>query len=382
MNIDELINAMESQAAQEAALKDYDEQRARAEALRGTNYAQLGSQMGNVGGSYVGLLADLVANSKGRQLDREVSAPRRAAREGLAAAKAKAQGLLERRKFETEERDYKYKADKFDYEQRTKAQERADKLAERKEFPAVRKSDGEPVYLVSDGRGGYYEGDKKVNIANYQQEFKPGTGTGTLSGSSLRTGLEKLGKRIEEAAPVIRQVKNIDAVLAPYATGGAKEGQDVPGMGFWEGGRDVFGAGIRFLGSREGREVFQNISAFVSDILKEKAGTAQTFQETRNILWGLGLDKSVEEEVFLKYWPKIRAAVQKDLENIKRSTHGDVMSEYYALGNNKPTIFETEFSTQTFPEFDSDATGLDIITGKDKQPSADPFAGFSATEVK
>lgn len=383
MNIEELMATMQQQAEQQAALENYNEQQAKANALRGTNYAQAGSKMGNVGGSYVGLLADLVAGSKGRQLEREIRDPRQSARSGLAAAKAKAQGMLAKRKYDTEERDYTHKLDKFAWDKDKAEQARTDKLAARNEFPAIRKADGEPVYIVTDGRGNYYEGNKLINIADYQQQFKPSAKSGGgLSGSGLRTGLEKLGKRVKTIAPVIRQAQNIDKVLADYSVGGAKEGQSVPGMGFWEGGRDTVGAALRFFGPQEGREVFQNISAFVSDVLKEKAGTAQTFTETRNILMGLGLDKGVEEEIFLKYWPKIRTGLQKDLENIKRSTHGDVMGEYYRLGNNQPTIFETEFSTQTFPTGDSSKTGVDIITGADAQAAEDPFAGFSAEEVK
>lgn len=385
--IEQLMAALEQGNQADASLQGLSEEQARANALRGSSHATANTVRGH--GSYLGALADVVNQSRGRQIDREIKPQLADARGASALAKTMGQRYETQNQYDMQERKQSNVDQARTDRQGNIADARTDRLAKRNTMDMEHIASGDRATIVADGRGGYFDGQgNAVNISDYVSYDKPSSRSGGgLSGSANKSGLEKLGKRLNTLSPFTNQVRNIDELLAPYAIGGDKEGGDIPGMGAVEGGRGAVGKTYRFFkGTQEGDRIFQGISAFVSDVLRAKGGTAQTLTETRNILMGLGLNETVDEDVVTQHWPKIREAAQRDLARIKQTTHPEVLNTYYsAFAEGEPTEFEEPFLDHTFVAQDADKSAAELMLqrnagGPTPPAAADPFAGFSIVE--
>jgi len=379
MTSEEFLRLAEQGALANANLTGLTEQQARANALR-DSMETINPTTGQ--GSYLGLIADFIGQKEGRRRQRMLTPRIDEARRNVGLAKAAKQRYDVEQAAEKQAYDRAFKEDERTYDREMAEQKRADMLA-RREMGEYVDPQGNRQIVRTDAFGRAYDdaGNPIENFSQWREYERPRATRGgsglSLSGSSLRTGLEKLGKRLEMARPLIDQVNNIDAKLAPYATGGTREGQDIPGIGPIEGSRGVVGDTYRFLfSSQEGKDIFSGISAFVTDVLRQKAGTAQTFNETQNVLKSIGVENLNNEQTLINNWPRIRAAAQQDLARIKSTTHKDVLREYYAsFPEGVPTEFETQFSTQTFPTGDT-RPNIQKVTGTRETPvQAGPSVG-------
>tara|TARA_R110000765_G_C18951734_1_gene608629 strand:- start:2294 stop:3409 length:1116 start_codon:yes stop_codon:yes gene_type:complete len=182
-------------------------------------------------------------------------------------------------------------------------------------------------------------------IAQQKALAEAKSGGGGLSLNALQTGLDKLEKKIKPVESMQLAVERLDAVLAPYAKGGAKEGETIGGIGGIGGMR---GEGItghigdvwRYLddattsGQGDSAEMSNAVAGVIAPIIRNQAGLAQTMSETKKVIDAYGLQNISNEEDMLKALPYIKEAIKRDLDRINSTTMPEVREVYgNAAGN-------------------------------------------------
>jgi hypothetical protein len=345
MNIDDIYAAYDAQNTASADLARLNEERAVADTLRGSNFAQENTVGG--AGSYLAAVADAVNRTRGKIKQRDINPQIADARNRQALGK-------------TMEQRYgaEMEAEKIRREKEQQDLARGDRLAARSTIDVVHKSTNAPAILTSDGRGNFYDGEGKlVNIDDYALRQK----ASGLSASGLNRGLREFGKELREAQPFVNTVKRINELVTPYGIGGEKEGQEVPGIGVIIGSRGPVGQFARFVkGTPIGDELFSLVTDLSSIKLRENAGTAQTLVETRTVLAGLGLDGVNDPAVFLKHWPEIVTAIQNDLRTLAASTDPEIVGIYEdnARVFNAPLEYRNNITPVRFNPPEEGSSGL------------------------
>jgi hypothetical protein len=182
-----------------------------------------------------------------------------------------------------------------------------------------------------------------------------------LTQNAVQSGLTAVNRKVSPIMKAVDMVHNIDKQLAPYSKGGEKYGKNIKGLGILEGGRGNMGAIARYIGDigdpeNSGQNMQTNISALVKSVLKGDAGTAQTFQETRNVLMGLGLAEGVEEEVFLEYLPQIKTALIADMRLAEMTSHEGVRNTFVdGYGGRDKSPFNIKFTSHDWGKGDTAA---------------------------
>lgn len=333
MTSEEFLRLAEQGALANANLTGLTEQQARANALR-DSMETINPTTGQ--GSYLGLIADFIGQKEGRRRQRMLTPRIDEARRNVGLAKAAKQRYDVEQAAEKQAYDRAFREDERTYDREMAEQKRADMLARRNMGEYV-DPQGNRRIVRTDEFGRAYDDAGNVidNFSEWRQYERPRATRGgsglSLSGSSLRTGLDSLRKDLGVLMPIVNEVKEVNRLLTPYGKGGEKEGMDVPGLGGLEGHRGMMGEVTRTLfSSQEGKDIYRAVSGVVQKLLRADAGTAQTFQETMNVLARLGTQWVNNEETFLNNWPAFNAAIQKDIERNTKARHPDVVNAYRA----------------------------------------------------
>ena len=188
MTPEELFNYMQRGAQADANMVNLEQQAAKAAALRGSSAAT--EFMVDGQGSYAGLIADAINRGRGKQIQRDVDPALAEARRKSALSKTMRDRYNVQKDYDAEQR-----------EQQRYAQEREDSMARREMLDMVHKGSGQRVTLVTDGRGGFYDGrGNPVNIDEYVSYSRPSGGGGASSGVKPSASERKdyrLGKRLQ-----------------------------------------------------------------------------------------------------------------------------------------------------------------------------------------
>ena len=164
---------------------------------------------------------------------------------------------------------------------------------------------------------------------------------GALTESQLQTGADKLEKKLKPVESMQQAVGRLDEKLAPYAKGGAKEGEAIGGIGGIGGMR---GEGItgtigdiwRWVddattaGQGDSASVSAAVAGVIAPIIRNQAGLAQTMSETKKVIDAYSLQSISNEEQFLEALPYIKEAVNRDLARINANTLDPVKEHYEA----------------------------------------------------
>ena len=405
--LEALSLALRQKAQGEADLMGLDEEYARASNLRDNTKSKI-NKYGTV--SPLSLVADVINQSRGRKEMRELAPQRTAARtaisdnanalplyqEQIAANKTaydKTQDVLAQsntdkaakesiRRFGLTQATAKTKQDALDAKNK---QDRLDKMNERTNATYINPTSQETftVQIGVNGQAQVFDIDNKpteMNITDLvpyndwiaQQKAlakaEAESGSGGLSLNALQTGLDKLEKKIKPVESMQLAVERLDAVLAPYAKGGAKEGEKIGGIGGIGGMR---GEGItghigdvwRYLddattsGQGDSAEMSNAVAGVIAPIIRNQAGLAQTMSETKKVIDAYGLQNISNEEDMLKALPYIKEAIKRDLDRINNTTmpevrkmYGDAAGPLNAFDRNSKKL---DFSQRYDPRLDT-----------------------------
>lgn len=179
-----------------------------------------------------------------------------------------------------------------------------------------------------------------------------------LTQGQLQTGLRTLEKNVKPFEDLFGSFNELATSLQPYAKGGEKENENIPGIGFFEGGRGVMGDIWRMGAGQDSQDMFRQLSSVMTTKIRESAGTAQTFSETQNVLKAHGTQDFSTEESALGGMQELMRAIMKDQQRLLATTHPQVLSQFnsgYVEGAGNPLLAE-------MPELDF-SNRLDKPTG-------------------
>lgn len=400
--LEALSLALRQKAQGEADLMGLDEEYARASNLRDNTKSKI-NKYGTV--SPLSLVADVINQSRGRKEMRELAPQRTAARtaisdnanalplyqEQIAADKTaydKTQDVLAQsntdaaakesiRRFGLTQATAKAKQNALDAKNK---QDRIDKMDGRTNATYINPTSQETftVQIGVNGQAQVFDKDNKptgMNITDLvpykdwiaqQKALAEAKSGGGLSSTALQTGLDKLEKKIKPVESMQLAVERLDAVLAPYAKGGAKEGEKIGGIGGIGGMR---GEGItghigdvwRYLddattsGQGDSAEMSNAVAGVIAPIIRNQAGLAQTMSETKKVIDAYGLQNISNEEDMLKALPYIKEAIKRDLDRINSTTMPEVKEMY---GN----------AAGALNAFDRNSQNLDFTQRYDPRP--------------
>ena len=331
MTSEEFLRLAEQGALANANLTGLTEQQARANALR-DSMETINPTTGQ--GSYLGLIADFIGQKEGRRRQRMLTPRIDEARRNVGLAKAAKQRYDVEQAAEKQAYDRAFKEDERTYDREMAEQKRADMLA-RREMGEYVDPQGNRQIVRTDAFGRAYDdaGNPIENFSQWREYERPrltGRGSGGgLTPSSLRSGMKDLRKELKAIMPAIREAQTINRLLSPYGRGGEKQGMDIPGLGGIEGQRGAMGDIYRTLfTSQEGKDINRAVSGLVQQVLRQDAGTAQTFNETQSTLRKIGTEWINNEETFLNNWPQFAAALEEDLRRVERGNLPEVINTY------------------------------------------------------
>lgn len=331
-------------------------------------------------------IREVIAGSRGRKMEREARPTLEKARQMVAQGRAATQnaGLAQA-------------LQKLSMQDRAVGVQEA-QVAQMQDNAAFRQSQQKPINLVSvdgvpatgtiDAQGQLYIDGQPVNGSEWlvNPMHRPTGGGG--SGQNA-TDLNRFYKKLEPIQPMLSAADDITKMLQNYGVGGKyQDVENIAGLGGFTSGTGVLGDVSRAVETRSGAvdsaesaKNYSTIRNFVSKILRAEGGTAQTLQETRNILGAMGLTSdnlsALDEEVFLRRWPEIVASLERSVGNIKSTTPDSTRDAYIAntQRDNTANFFEympqkVDLSNRVFSPVAPPAQQAPAATGKVK------FLGF------
>lgn len=147
---------------------------------------------------------------------------------------------------------------------------------------------------------------------------------GGLSENQLGTRLSAMEKKIQPAEEVVRSIHDLDKLLNALED----PQNSIPGIGLIEGSDTTLAAGVRLLGSQEGRNINSAWNRVVAPLIRKQAGLAQTLTESARVARSFGTDTFNTEETFRKAYKDLKKAMAEDLKRIKSSQLKGVVAYY------------------------------------------------------
>ncbi len=105
---------------------------------------------------------------------------------------------------------------------------------------------------------------------------------------------------------------------------------DVPGVGFVEGGPGAIGKTVRFFQGDDAQTNYATFRGLINQVLSNQAGSAQTRNEIENILQRYGATGLEDEDVIRAALPEIMAEFQSERDSIRAGYPG-VVNEIYDM---------------------------------------------------
>jgi len=345
MTPDQLYDYLQRADQANVDLQGLNEQAARAEALRGSSAAT--DMMVQGQGSYLGLIADAINRSRGKQMQRDIDPKLAEARKGSALGKTMAQKYNIGRQYEKDQR-----------EQERYEQERSDKLAERGMLDMQDKRTRERVTLITDGRGGYFDGEgNPVNISDYVKYYRPTTssksgGKGGLKPSASERKDYLLSKRLQGVVNSMASERNA-------FTEGQKNELDSPGA---QAASSILPSVLqrmaedKMYSSPEVKSYVTRLNRVESKLSQLAAGLNVTGYEMKDRQrWSPNAPGITDEERQLR------------LNNIERDLFGDISlyEEMYPEDYHVSTFVEEPFKSKAGGETLMEETGSTETTDSD-----------------
>lgn len=227
---------------------------------------------------------------------------------------------------------------------------------------------------------------QKAQVAlkkDYYEYLKTkGTGTKPMTENQIAIRTEKLEKKLDPIQGVVGAIDEMDKLLAPYAKGGSQSGDDVPGLGFIEGQRGIFGDVYRLtLGSEESRNIQAAMQELTSERIRERAGLTQTLTETQSVLRGMAQQDFSDEKAALNAYGRVRAAYQKDITRLRNSTNAEVLGRFeqnYENAGQTSPLAKT-FDVLSFPQ--AQDFGEDIPTEEAREADTGGVRDLSTVDI-
>lgn len=180
-----------------------------------------------------------------------------------------------------------------------------------------------------------------------------------LTPGQVQTGMRTLEKNVKPFEDLFGSFNELTTSLQPYAKGGDKENENIPGIGFFEGSRGLMGDIWRMTGGgQDSQDMFRQLSSVMTTKIRESAGTAQTFSETQNVLKAHGTQDFSTEESALGGYQELMRAIMKDQQRILATTNPQVLEQFsaaYQDGAGNPlleTMPQLDFSNRIDPDAD------------------------------
>ena len=158
-------------------------------------------------------------------------------------------------------------------------------------------------------------------------EAETGSG-GSGKDGDMNPDLSRLVQHIEPTYRAVEKGKVLFDVLKPYMVGGEKEGQDIPGVGMFEGSKGTVGNVLRASQGPEAQAIGNAIAAYRQEIIKATSGLAQTLPEIAQTLETLGQEMLVGEDVNLLALQQSFDIANKVLEGSQGMVTDNVMNAY------------------------------------------------------
>lgn len=324
------------------------------------------SQAQMQGPNALGFLANMLQRSGGRadleKMKTQADALRGTVRQGIGAQEEIDRGtagyedLLERQG-KKEERDFTLK--------KTMDQQ-AYNEGKRKRVSFINPDEPDKdLQLETDGRGRWFKGNEELDpniVAGLTESGRRAKG---MTSSQVQGGLSKLGKRL---APLERTKKSISDLLyaiKPYAKGGEKEGDNIPGIGRFEGGQ--LGGQLYRAMSSEAQGIHAILQQTTNAILKEVSGAAVTSAETLRHARALSTTELNDEQAVIEAILRLQKSIENDINNVKNTTSKDVLGSYYE--NTGGEEFSTFGEREKLPTLDF---GYKSVYRKEDEPKAKP----------
>ena len=185
-------------------------------------------------------------------------------------------------------------------------------------------------YVVKDGEVG-----RVVTFKDGTSQWEAGyvdpaasTGSGGGGDGDINPDLSRLVKHIEPTYRAVEKGRVLVDALRPYMAGGEKEGQDIPGVGMFEGAKGTLGNVLRASQGPEAQAIGNAIAAYRQEIIKATSGLAQTQPEIAQTLETLGQEMLVGEDINLLALQQSFDIANKVLEGAKGMVTDNVMNAY------------------------------------------------------
>ena len=154
-----------------------------------------------------------------------------------------------------------------------------------------------------------------------------------LTSTGLQTGLKSLRGDLAGLEKVSLALNNLDKMIAPYAKGGAAEGEGVPGIGEFEGSPAWYGSILRsransFGGGQEAQDMHAAVWGIMVGLIQESGGKTQTPSEVQNVLATMNASDLETEEGLMKGISRIKDALQESKRRIAKTQHPDVLNYF------------------------------------------------------
>lgn len=181
---------------------------------------------------------------------------------------------------------------------------------------------------------GYING-KPVDVT--PEGYTPKPMTESQSGSLM----ERADARLAPTLKLTGAVEELDDLLEDYAGGDPRK---VPGLTFSEklpivGGAVRLGKDV-FSGTGESGNMNSAVRGVINTIIRNQAGLTQTITELKNVREQTGMDPMTDPQVFLLNLPRIKTALENDLQRMRKTMAPAVVeqieSEYAAVGEQSP----------------------------------------------
>jgi hypothetical protein len=163
-----------------------------------------------------------------------------------------------------------------------------------------------------------------------------------LTAGQLQTGLKEYRKQIQPIQNIVANVANLNNML----TGLPDANEDIPGIGYIEGGTGNIASLARAIGGEEGQNIHAAWTGTIAPLIRKQAGLAQTRTELERVEQAYGANWMSNEETFRTQYPLIMEAMKRDLKDIEGTTMPAV-GQYYKDTMEKighPTVFDETYA--------------------------------------
>lgn len=162
-----------------------------------------------------------------------------------------------------------------------------------------------------------------------------------LTSSQMGSLLERADQRLAPTYELVGAVEELDNLLEEHAGGdprsvpGLTFGEKIPGIGgVLRLSRDVY------TGKGEAGAIYSAARGVINTIIRNQAGLTQTRRELANVSEQTGMDALSDPQVFLANLDRIKTALEKDLQRIRKTMSPEVANqieyEFAATGQQSP----------------------------------------------